>query len=86
MTCELCQEGIHPGDVSRGVKTMIAHRECLLRSGIGGIGHLLDHAHFCKGDLGPDAGLSYRLSALLVDAYVAHVGVSETVARSVIPE
>lgn len=77
MICELCREDIDPGEVSRKVSTMAAHRECLLRSVAGGIGHLIDHAHFCgeRGD--PDAGLSYRLSALLVDAYVHHVGVEK---------
>jgi hypothetical protein len=51
------------------------HRECSLRNVLGGIGHLLDHAHFCVVLGDPDAGLDYRTSALLVDAYIAAVGV-----------
>lgn len=77
MICELCREHIDPGDVSRRVVTMVAHRECLLRSVAGGIGHLIDHQHFCveRGD--PDAGLSYRLSAVCVDAYMHQVGLTQ---------
>lgn len=41
------------------------HRECSLRSVMGGIGHLVDHPRFCDA-AGPDAGLPYRESALLV--------------------
>lgn len=51
------------------------HRECALRSAIGGIGHLLDHQHFCKERGDPDAGLDLRTSALLVDVFVARKGV-----------
>jgi hypothetical protein len=42
------------------------HRECVLRAVLGGIGHHVDHARYCRGELGPDAGLTYRQSALLV--------------------
>lgn len=42
------------------------HRECHLRAVLGGIGHLVDHARYCTGELGPDAGLTYRQSAWLV--------------------
>lgn len=42
------------------------HRECSLRVVMGGIGHLVDHAKYCRGPLGTDAGLSYRQSARLV--------------------
>jgi hypothetical protein len=52
------------------------HRACSLRSVVGGIGHLLDHDHFCMG-VGPDAGLDYRTSALLVEIYVARQSVEE---------
>lgn len=83
MICELCSEDVAPGEESRQVTMMVAHPECLLRSAMGGIGHLIDHRHFCKGDLGPDAGLSYRLSALLVATYVRHVGVEETTRQSI---
>lgn len=82
MICELCREDIDPSDVFPSVTTMVAHRECGLRSAVGGIGHLIDHAHFCSALGDPDAGLSYRLSAVLVDAYVRHVGIDETVQQS----
>lgn len=42
-----------------------AHRECSLRGVVGGIGHLVDHDRYCKGELGTDAGLTYRQSAWL---------------------
>jgi hypothetical protein len=46
------------------------HAACALRSLLGGIGHLADHAYWCgeRGD--PDAGLSYRESALRVAEWV----------------
>ena len=47
---------------------------------IGGIGHLIDHAHFCRSDAGPDAGLDYRTSALLVDVWVKRKGVEAATA------
>lgn len=62
------------------------HRECLLRNGLGGIGHLIDHDHFCDYLGDPDAGLSYRLSSLLVDVYVTYNGVEESVERSLAHE
>jgi hypothetical protein len=73
MLCELCGESCsEPFD---GVRTMVGHRECFLRESMGGIGHLIAHAYWCfeRGD--PDAGLTYRQSALLVDTYVTAVGV-----------
>jgi hypothetical protein len=42
------------------------HRECSLRSVLGGIGHLRDHAVWCIIEGDPDAGMSYRESALAV--------------------
>lgn len=75
MTCVHCHEAILPGQERADILTMDVHRECALRSVLGGIGHLLDHAHFCHGELGPDAGLDYRTSALLVDAWVARKGI-----------
>jgi hypothetical protein len=32
----------------------------------GGIGHLVDHNRYCRGEAGPDAGLSRRASSILV--------------------
>lgn len=52
-----------------------AHRECQLRDVMGGIGHLIAHEFWCGAPRhDPDAGLTYRQSALLVDAWVAIVG------------
>lgn len=73
--CELCGEPCR--NPFEGVRTMHGHRECFLRDGIGGIGHLIAHDHWCgepRND--PDAGLTYRQSALLCDAWVRVVGVS----------
>jgi hypothetical protein len=79
VNCVLC--GTPMGDAASSSEIQPMHRECSLRSVLGGIGHLLDHAHFCgeRGD--PDAGLSFRTSALLVDAWVAAVGVGEVASR-----
>lgn len=77
--CAHCREPILADEDRADIITMDVHRECALRSVLGGIGHLLDHAHFCRSDLGPDAGLDYRTSALLVDAWVARKGVEAAV-------
>jgi tetrahydromethanopterin S-methyltransferase subunit E len=83
MICELCGEEIQAHHVQAGTRPLMAHRECSLRSVLGGIGHLMDHAHFC-GKMGdPDAGLSYRHSALLVDTWVQFMGVESTAEASV---
>lgn len=73
MICALCDEPILPNERA-DIRTMDAHRECALRSVLGGIGHLIDHAHFCHGELGPDAGLDYRTSALMVDIWFTRKG------------
>jgi len=78
-TCVLCTEPMEAGEKSASLACEM-HRECALRSTVGGIGHLIDHAHFCQG-VGPDAGLDYRTSALLVDVWVARKGVEEAVDR-----
>lgn len=65
--CMHCQTAFAEGDNGAIMPTGFGqHRECSLRSVLGGIGHLVDHERYCGGELGPDAGLSYRLSALLV--------------------
>lgn len=65
--CMNCRERFQPGDNGAIMPNGFAqHRECGLRSVMGGIGHLVDHAHYCRSDHGPDAGFSYRQSALLV--------------------
>jgi len=78
VTCHLCEEPILEGE-DRADVNLDSHRECMLRSVVGGIGHLIDHAHFCRGELGPDAGLDYRTSALLVDVWVHRKSVEEAV-------
>ena len=75
-TCPLCDTEVKPHEVAEGqtVSTeqgpLRAHRECLLRSVLGGIGHLTDHHYWCYERNDPNAGLSYRHSALLVDQWV----------------
>lgn len=58
------------------------HRECSLRNVMGGIGHLIAHDYWCTERHDPDAGLTYRQSALLVDAFVMVVGVDEAARRA----
>lgn len=67
LVCMHCWEHFAEGD--RGTINLAGtaeHRECGLRSALCGIGHHVDHLRYCKGDLGPDAGLSRRVSAILV--------------------
>lgn len=47
------------------------HRECILRSVVGGIGHLRDHAFWCGVMGDPDGGMTYRESALACQAWYA---------------
>jgi hypothetical protein len=76
----MCDQPVVPGgDISptslfteNGRQT--AHRSCMLREVIGGIGHLIAHDYWCVQHHDPDAGLTRRQSALLVDVYVATVG------------
>lgn len=75
MDCLLCGEPVtdHPstcapmtlldGDAWVG---RLAHRECMLRSVMGGIGHFENHDYWCKQMNDPDGGRSYRQSALEV--------------------
>lgn len=60
----------------------VMHRECSLRSVMGGIGHLIAHDYWCTERHDPDAGLTYRQSALLVDVFVMVVGVDEAARRA----
>lgn len=48
----------------------LVHRECMLRSVMGGIGHLEDHDFWCEQMHDPDGGLSYRESALKVAKFM----------------
>lgn len=69
--CVHCREHFQPGDNGAIFPNGFAqHRECSLRSVMGGIGHLVDHGRYCHGELGPDAGLTYRQSAWLVWGHI----------------
>jgi len=79
-TCVFCEEELDGTDTaewpigtSDGPRQ--AHRQCMLRSTLGGIGHLIAHPYWCTEHNDPDAGLSYRHSAQLVEAYVHIIGV-----------
>jgi hypothetical protein len=67
--CVLCGEEITDID-TRSPNGMPAHQECSLRAVMGGIGHLLDHAHYCVEMRDPDAGMTYRESARMVLTWV----------------
>lgn len=70
--CMNCCEQFQDGDNGAIMPTGFAqHRECSLRAVMGGIGHLVDHEHYCHGELGPDAGLSYRESSVLAWQFIA---------------
>ena len=77
--CPLCEEPVTEDHDARPIGTevgqQLAHRECLLRSVMGGIGHLTDHARWCLTAHDPDGGHTYRESALLVDQWVVDHGV-----------
>lgn len=86
--CLLCGEEIH--DLSLTVGTIGAdgqprlvpvHHECNLREVMGGIGHIIAHPYWCKERHDPDAGLTYRQSAMLVYSYVRLVGVESATER-----
>ena len=74
--CAFCLEPIATDDqgnfvglASGGLAPV--HRECSFRSVIGGIGHHLDHAYWCKQRGDPDGGRTRRQSALEVWARFA---------------
>lgn len=80
--CAWCTEEIGPNDeYSPGSLRdmeghyLVTHRECALRSVIGGIGHLQDHAYWCNERHDPDAGMTYRQSAIAVDLWIHKYGV-----------
>lgn len=77
--CPLCLTVISAGQRTHPIRTEDpdtheAHWECLVRSVVGGIGHLEDHAVWCVRLGDPDGGLSYRESAIRVAAWVASQG------------
>ena len=65
--CILCSTPILEGEQGSFMgseKGLVpAHKECSLRSVLGGIGHHLDHLHWCREIGDPDMGLTYRESA-----------------------
>ena len=77
-SCLLCEEPIAEQDQGsfmgnhRGAPRALApvHRECSLRSVLGGIGHLEDHAYWCATQGDPDGGRTYRQSSMEVWEWV----------------
>lgn len=67
LQCIWCGEAFQDSD-NGAIQPMghAEHRECAFRNVMGGIGHHVNHARYCHTDLGPDAGLPKRTSALLV--------------------
>lgn len=63
--CILCDEPIQHLDVVH-ISPGYAHRECGLRSVLGGIGHHEDHEKWCVIMRDPDGGRSYHQSAVEV--------------------
>lgn len=84
MSCVMCEEPIQPGDQGSFMGTSVpsmpaatfgpVHRECSLRSALGGIGHLDHHSYWCVKMHDPDGGRTYRQSALEVWDWVADHG------------
>jgi hypothetical protein len=80
MNCPLCDEPILEGEpLSPTIMPM--HQECGLREVLGGIGHLLDHEHFCVRGRDPDGGFTYRQSARFVMMWVEIYGTEAAVDR-----
>jgi hypothetical protein len=78
MICLLCEEPIGDTEFTDPIGTpegpRLAHRICMLRDVIGGIGHLIAHPYWCDERNDPDAGLSRYQSARLVQTWVEVVG------------
>jgi hypothetical protein len=72
--CIFCETPIEPTDQGSFIGSLEdlipAHKECSLRSVMGGIGHLRDHFFWCRDKGDPDGGLGYRESALQVWRYM----------------
>ena len=72
LTCAWCDEPIGPTEpydrirhvTAQGATWAYRHRECAMRSVIGGLNHLRGRCHCCGGDAPPDpAHLSRREAA-----------------------
>ena len=76
--CPLCDEPVHGEAAAQPLYTedgpRAVHWQCMLRSVLGGIGHLVAHDWWCVQQHDPDAGLTYRQSSLLAAAWVRTVG------------
>ena len=68
MDCQLCNEPVE--DNNRAEGSLVAHRTCLLRCVLGGIGHLQDHNYWCSQRHDPDGGMTYYESGLACDEWV----------------
>lgn len=88
--CLLCGEEAAHNNFVRTMGSMRAdgtaemrwvHDDCALREVLGGIGHLVAHEYWCLQRHDPDAGLTYRKSALLVYHWVNIVGSKSTTER-----
>jgi hypothetical protein len=69
--CELCKTPIFEHDQGNFIGRLDGglgpvHRECSLRSVLGGYGHHIDHDYWCTEQHDPDGDLTYRESALAV--------------------
>jgi len=77
--CPLCQTQIDPAADNVPIQMLDgirhAHRECMMRNVMGGIGHLTNHAYWCTQMHDPDGGMTPRESALAVDAWIEAHGV-----------
>lgn len=76
--CAMCHEPIDPHHQGSFIGTEYGlapiHKECSLRSVLGGIGHLTNHLHWCLEEGDPDGGYGYRRSSLMVWDWVADHG------------
>jgi hypothetical protein len=63
--CPLCEEELLPEEAAPDTRVngLQAHADCLLRTALGGWGHLQNHSYWCKERGDTDAGLSLRESA-----------------------
>jgi hypothetical protein len=82
--CGLCSEEIEDGEDSESMPFVSAdstvevknvHRDCVVRSVLGGIGHHEDHDYWCGHMHDPDGGRSLRQSAREVCALLRERGV-----------
>lgn len=87
--CPLCEEPVTLDQINSRTQRIggmggnrVAHRECLLRSTMGGIGHFENHGYWCKEMGDPDGGRTYRQSALEVDEWIHQHGLNAAVERS----